>query len=88
MHDWLSMVVKVLEKAGIPSGLDRAGLIKAFVAHNDAVKAAIPAERLLVFEAKQGWAPLCAFVGKPVPEGDFPRTNDREEFFKLVSGQS
>ncbi len=88
MHAWLEMVVQVLEKAGIPGGLDREGLIKAFNAHNEAVKAAIPAERLLVFEAKQGWAPLCAFVGKPVPEGDFPRTNDREEFFKLVSGQT
>lgn len=88
MHAWLEMVVRVLQKAGIPAGLDREGLIRAFNAHNAAVKAAIPAERLLVFEAKQGWAPLCAFVGKPVPEGDFPRTNDREEFFKLVSGQT
>ena len=88
MHAWLEMVVRVLQKAGIPAGLDREGLIRAFNAHNAAVKAAIPAERLLVFEAKQGWAPLCAFVGKPVPEGEFPRTNDREEFFKLVSGQT
>ena len=30
----------------------------------DQVKAEIPAERLLVFEVKQGWAPLCHFLGE------------------------
>ena len=30
----------------------------------DQVKAEIPAERLLVFEVKQGWAPLCQFLGE------------------------
>lgn len=88
LHDWLKMVMKVLEKAGIPDGLDRDGLIKAFVAHNNAVKATIPASRLLEFDVKQGWAPLCAFLDKPVPADPFPRTNDREEFFRLVSGQT
>ena len=28
------------------------------------VKAEIPAERLLVFEVKQGWGPLCHFLGE------------------------
>lgn len=88
MQPWLSMVVKVIEKVGIVGGLDRDGLINVFLAHNAAVKAAIPAGRLLEFDVKQGWAPLCAFLGKPVPADPFPRTNDREEFFKLVSGQS
>jgi hypothetical protein len=44
------------------------------------VKSAIPADRLLVFEAKQGWAPLCAFLGVPVPETPFPNVNDTAEF--------
>ena len=30
----------------------------------DQVKAEIPAERLLVFEVKQGWGPLCQFLGE------------------------
>ena len=88
MQPWLNMVVKVLEKAGIPEGLDRGGLMKAFVAHTEAVRATIPPSRLLEFDVKQGWAPLCAFLDKPVPADPFPRTNDREEFFKLVSGQT
>jgi hypothetical protein len=85
-RDWLEMVVKIIAKAGIPLGLDHDGLVKAFKAHEAAVKAAIPAGRLLVFDVKQGWAPLCAFVGKPVPAEPFPRTNDREQFFELLKG--
>jgi len=37
------------------------------------VKASVPADKLFVFNAKQGWAPLCEFLGKEVPEGPYPR---------------
>ena len=41
----------------------------------------IPADRLLVYEISQGWEPLCAFLGLPVPEGKpFPHLNDAAEF--------
>jgi hypothetical protein len=41
----------------------------------------VPADKLLVFEIKEGWTPLCAFLGVPVPEGKpFPRLNDAQEF--------
>ena len=40
------------------------------------VKQTVPADRLLVFEPKQGWEPLCAFLDLPVPEGPFPHVND------------
>jgi len=39
----------------------------------------VPADRLLVFEVKQGWEPLCKFLGLPQPEGPFPNTNDTKE---------
>jgi hypothetical protein len=28
----------------------------------------------------QGWQPLCDFLGVPVPEAPFPRTNDSASF--------
>jgi hypothetical protein len=59
---------------------DRGHLIAFFNAHNAAVRAAIPAERLLEFDARQGWAPLCAFLGVPVPETPYPKSNSSEEF--------
>jgi Sulfotransferase domain len=36
------------------------------------------------FEVGQGWEPLCAFLGVPIPEEPFPRTNDRQEFADRV----
>ncbi len=37
------------------------------------VKRVVPEDRLLVFEAKQGWKPLCKFLDVPVPDNDYPR---------------
>jgi hypothetical protein len=84
MRDWLAMAGEVLAKSGFVAGMNREALIKGFIAHNDAVKAAIPASQLLVYEVKEGWAPLCAFLGAPVPADPFPRTNSRIEFWDLV----
>ncbi len=86
LREWLALGIDVIAKTGFPPGLDRAALIAAFNAHNDAVKALIPAERLLVYQVKEGWEPLCAFLGVPVPDEEFPRTNDRGEFWDRVSG--
>ena len=51
-----------------------------FVGHNAEVKRTIPAERLLVFEASEGWAPLCQFLGVKVPDAPYPNMNTTEEF--------
>jgi hypothetical protein len=63
----------------------RDNVIAAFERHNAEVVNTIAPERLLVFEAAQGWEPLCAFLGVPVPDEPFPRTNSREEFWEHVS---
>jgi hypothetical protein len=38
----------------------------------------IPREKLLVMDIKDGWEPLCKFLGKPVPNEPFPRANEAE----------
>ena len=43
--------------------------------HNERVQAVIPAEKLLVFNVKQGWKPLCEFLGCDIPSTPFPREN-------------
>ncbi|MBV9550394.1 MAG: hypothetical protein JO256_12055 [Alphaproteobacteria bacterium] len=87
MQAWLKMAAGVVARSGFPRGLGREALIAAFNAHNQAVIATIPKERLLLFEAKQGWEPLCAFLGLPVPPEDYPRSNSRVEFWEHLSGQ-
>lgn len=64
---------------------DKDGLIAAFNRHNEAVRKAIPAERLLIYQAEQGWEPLCRFLGVPVPAEPYPAVNTSEEFQARVS---
>jgi len=59
---------------------DRAHVIACYQAHNAEVKKLVPADRLLVFDPKQGWAPLCAFLDCSAPDDPFPRVNTTEEF--------
>lgn len=56
-----------------------------FEKHEADVKAAFGPDRLLVFHPKEGWEPLCAFLGQPVPDTPFPNVNDRADFQKRVS---
>ncbi|MEL7449489.1 MAG: sulfotransferase family protein [Pseudomonadota bacterium] len=88
MRDWLEMCIRVIAKCGFGEGLDRDALIAGFNAHNEAVRAAIPAERLLEFEVRQGWGLLCDFLGLAAPDEDFPRSNNREKFWDLVNGNN
>ncbi len=81
LRAWLEMADDVIAKTGFPRGLDRDELISAFVTHNEAVKTTIPAGQLLVYEVKEGWAPLCKFLNTRVPAEAFPRTNNRAEFW-------
>ncbi|HUL63869.1 MAG TPA: sulfotransferase [Burkholderiaceae bacterium] len=67
---------------------DRSFMIDYFNRHTEAVLAAVPKDRLLVFDAAQGWAPLCAFLGVPVPNTPFPRENSRAEFQARVLAQA
>ena len=63
---------------------DRSHMMGVFERHNDAVRRGVPADRLLVFDAKQGWAPLCAFLGVPAPSVPFPHVNSREETKRVM----
>ena len=64
---------------------DKKAAIARYHEHLEEVKAAVPPENLLIFTADQGWEPLCKFLGVEVPDGDFPRVNDRKEVLKELS---
>ena len=82
---WIDMCNAVIQKTGFIDGLDIAGLTQAFIAHGETVRALIPADRLLVYQVKEGWGPLCAYLDVPVPDESFPRSNDRGEFWDIVA---
>ena len=44
-----------------------ARLKKMYKEHNENVIAKVPSDRLLVWNVKDGWEPLCDFLGKDLP---------------------
>ncbi len=56
------------------------GAINEFNAYNRNVEQKCPKEKFLKFEVKDGWGPLCEFLGKEIPNVGFPRINDTKEF--------
>jgi hypothetical protein len=60
---------------------DKEYAIAVFLRHIEEVKQYVSPEKLLVYDVKEGWEPLCAFLGVEVPTGiPFPRLNDRANF--------
>ena len=59
---------------------DKDHVIEVFRKNSADVRAAFGPDRLLVFDPNEGWAPLCAFLGVPVPSEPFPHTNTTAEF--------
>ena len=43
------------------------------------VKETVPKEKLLIFNVKEGWKPLCDFLDVPIPDQPFPNINDSKE---------
>ncbi len=62
---------------------DKAHVISVFNRHNETVMKEVPESKLLVFEANQGWPPLCEFLEVPEPETDYPKINTKEEFNQI-----
>jgi hypothetical protein len=78
--DFSGMVTALLTERFTPRWADRDEAIAAYERHNDAVRAAVPPDRLLEWRPADGWAPLCAALDVPVPDEPFPHVNTTEEF--------
>ena len=63
---------------------DRDAMIAGFEAHNAEVRAVIAPDRLLEFEVKQGWEPLCRFLDVPVPDTSFPHANEQGNWQSIL----
>jgi len=63
---------------------DKAHTSRVFAQHIEDVQAHVPADQLLVYQVKEGWAPLCEFLGCAVPAEGFPHLNDTAAFQKRL----
>jgi hypothetical protein len=64
---------------------DRDAAIAGYERHNHAVRAGLPADRVVEWRPDQGWAPLCAALGIDPPEEPFPHVNTTREFRELAA---
>jgi hypothetical protein len=62
------------------------GFVRTMERWNQDVSRTVPAERLLVWDPRDGWEPLCEFLETDVPAEPLPRTNDTNAFKEGVLG--
>lgn len=68
------------ERAGFDADLAEANARERYDTHFAEVVAAIPEERLIVWQPSEGWAPLCEKLGLPIPDSPPSHANTSDEF--------
>jgi hypothetical protein len=86
-EEWQRMVRGLAERE-IGLDWDNAENAQAFYErHNEQVWREAPADRLLEWQATDGWEPLCEALGVPIPDEPFPRVNTREEWLARAEAE-
>jgi Sulfotransferase domain len=62
----------------------KANARQAFKDHYARIRNAAPKDRLLEYKLGSGWEPLCKFLGKPIPDAEFPKLNESELFREMA----
>lgn len=83
-RDWFTMIDKVIIGKALGGRTDRDGILSAYRANRKRAVELAAEGRALVFRAKDGWEPLCSFLGVEVPGEPYPKTNRRADFFASV----
>jgi hypothetical protein len=81
---WMDELRKLLRDRFSDRFDDPTAMMDAYVRHNDAVRAEIPAHRRLEWNVGDGWSPLCERLGLAVPSEPFPVTNTMNEFREMI----
>jgi len=83
---WLDVLFDMWTKRGMLVNTDGDSEMMAAQMEewNQEVIDTVPADRLLVWNPKEGWEPLCDLLELPVPEQPLPHVNDTENFQKSL----
>ena len=94
LPDWFKMVVYPIRMfIAMQVNLIWVGLFKnkfsdresaklVYYEHIRSVKKIIPTDKLLIYNVKEGWGPLCEFLDVEVPGIPFPKVNDTAEMLR------
>jgi hypothetical protein len=87
---YIAMMKEMWEQSGLlDAGEDTTAewMAGAMERYNEEVKQTVPADRLLVWTAADGWDPICEFLGVTAPDTPFPRLNDGKMFAgRIIDG--
>ena len=64
---------------------DVGALCRVYEHHVASVREHVPAQQLLMFSVKEGWPPLCEFLGRHVPPSEFPHLNERSDLRSVAA---
>jgi hypothetical protein len=73
--DWLAFFQELLHDCLTEDWDDPAAAMAAYERHNEAVRRGVPPDRLVEWRPEDGWRPICAALGLPVPAEPFPHLN-------------
>lgn len=81
---WKRMATGMLA-AFTPDVFDPEAAKAAYERHNANVRANAAPDRLVDWHPGDGWEPICAALGVPVPDNPFPHVNTTEDFQAMLA---
>ena len=85
VNKWVQMVEQTIWDNELDGKFeDREYAIAFYNKRIEEVKETIPADKLLIHRAEDGWDPLCEFLEVPVPSGPYPWVNEGAEIKRAV----
>jgi hypothetical protein len=74
-EEWFALFQELLRARLGQRWNDPETAIAAYDQHNEAIRRRVAAERLLEWNPRDGWRPICTALGVPVPDEPFPHVN-------------
>jgi hypothetical protein len=78
------MPMRLMNERFTPNWRDADACKAAYEQYNADVRATIPADRLIDWQPGDGWEPICAKLGVPVPTDPFPNVNSTDDFRAML----
>jgi hypothetical protein len=78
------MIREMFRTRFTPEWADREGASAAYERHCEEVRSEVPSEKLIEWQAGEGWEPICEGLGIALPGTDFPHENSSGDFMANV----
>lgn len=81
-HPGVAMIRALTKRAGWGTADDAEHMLRVYEEHDRRVRQSVDPDRMVVLNPSDGWEPLCAALGVPVPDQPYPESNSTEEYHR------